>query len=254
MHRCGCRSNFGQGGRRALCFARGVSNSADELVFEGLPFFISTNSATKAQYHGPLPRTCGCSWAHARTGEPANFRNFVSQQFAYKVLNILMVISSSALWDGGLLVTYVTLSGMPPHVESGTSADRATYLKCAVPLQRRVTCSVGHVAGLIRAIRIFVTEANGNAGAGLVIGGAVLAALSPLSARSTQFKDALQRSGGHQLHWDRDARALSAGRFASHHSRQVFFNGVCPGCHHTQCADTHPGLAAFVPTLLRTSA
>ena len=87
-----------------------------ELVFEGLPFFFSTNGATKAQYHEPLPHSCGCSRAHARTGEPANFRNFVSQQFAYKVLNILMGTSSSALRDGRLQVTHDTLSGMPPHV------------------------------------------------------------------------------------------------------------------------------------------
>ena len=53
------------------------------------------------------------------------------------------------------------------------------HLQCAVPLQRMVICIVDEVAGLVRAIRTVVTEANENAGTGLVIGGAVLAALSP---------------------------------------------------------------------------
>ena len=153
------------------------------------------------------------------------------------------------------------------------------HLQCAAPLQRRVTCNVDQVAGLVRAIRTVVTEANENAGTGLVIGGAVLAALSPQPARSTQSKvhsahgttslpggvpltcqpsdpkDALQRSGGHQLHWDRDARAHAAGWFASHRSRQ----GLLQRCQrlgrlHTQSEVAHAKLPAFVPTLLRSSA
>ena len=63
----------------------------------------------------------GCSRSHAAWGAhtgKANFRNFVSQQSAYKVLNILMGTSSSALRDGGLQVTHATLAGMPAQFSS----------------------------------------------------------------------------------------------------------------------------------------